>query len=279
MRISVERISDFLFSYAKSYRKAYAEAITPQPMGPGYPAIVSSPFLDADSLEVYIANDGIVLVQIENRSDQWYIAGGPALKIDYEPSRTPDHVLQTLIANNLLGKSIGISRIVAKSMLPDAVWRGEVQGIEQEHVLRDDSLKISLYFKEVNSSLYDIVNALTFGAFGSILNVSLPDRDSQIGDSQLIRNLGMFPADLSTNRFFRYLEIFGSSDDLYWDTRILSLRIYRDLRRDLAQAMSGSSKGGGTISLGGVPSWIESYGNQLKRLQSAIADLKSALQQ
>jgi hypothetical protein len=46
---------------------------------------------------------------------QWYIAGGPALKVDYEPTRTPSEVTETLKAAGVLGKPIGIYRIVAKT--------------------------------------------------------------------------------------------------------------------------------------------------------------------
>ncbi len=89
----------------------------------------------------------------------------------------------------------------------------------------------------------------------------------------------MFPADLSTRRFFEYLEIFGHSDSCAWDLRIVDLRVQRDLRRDLAQAMSNPDGNSGIISFGDIPPWIESYGSRLELLKSAIDDLKSALQQ
>lgn len=279
MLVTIEHIAEFIFAYARRYRETYLKATTPPPEGPGYPAIVRSPFLSASSLDIYVANDGVVLAQLGDRPDPWHIAGGPALKIDYEPSRTPPHVFKTLADHGLLGKPIGIYRIVAKSELPETVWRGEVQGIEREKTLYDSSTEISLNVREVKSSLGDVVKELTFGAYGTILNVFLPTSDSQIGESHLTRGFGMFPADLSTRRFFNYLEIFGHSDPCAWDLRVVNLRVQRDLRRDLAQAMSEPDGGGGTMSFGDTPSWIESYGNRLELLKSAIDDLRSALQQ
>jgi hypothetical protein len=43
--------------------------------------------------------------------------------------------------------------------------------------------------------------------------------------------------------------------------------------------MSNPDGDGGTMSFGDTPSWIESYGNRLGLLKSAIDDLRSALQQ
>ncbi|HBS6612893.1 TPA: DUF4263 domain-containing protein [Klebsiella pneumoniae] len=279
MSVTIEYVAEFIFAYIRKYREAYTKATTSPPRGPGYPAIVKSPFLNASSLDVYVAVDGVVLVQLGDKPYDWNIAGGPAFKIDYEPTRTPPYVSKILAAHDLLGKPIGIYRIVPESELPVTVWRGEVQGIEREEIQHDSSTGVSLNLREVRASLGDVVNALTFGAYWAILNVYLPTSDSPIGETHLTRGFGMFPADLSTRRFFEYLEIFGHSDSCAWDLRIVDLRVQRDLRRDLAQAMSNPDGNSGIISFGDIPPWIESYGSRLELLKSAIDDLKSALQQ
>lgn len=279
MPVTIEQVGEFILAYARKYRDAYAKATAAPPEGPGYPAIVQSPFLGKSLLDVYVARDGVVLAKIGDRSDDWHIAGGPAFKIDYEPTRTPPSVIQTLKAHGLLGKPIGIYRIVAKSTLPDTVWRGKVQKIALEKTLTDSGIQVSLKIREVHSPVSEVINALTFGAYGSILDVHAPSSDSPIGESHLTRGFGMFPADLSTRRFFEHLEIFGHADSCAWDLRLVNLRVHRDLRRDLALAMSTPEGSGGTMSSGDTPSWIESYGNRLELLKEAIDDLRSALQQ
>jgi len=130
MAVTLEMVAEFLFAYANCYRKAYARATAAPPDGPGYPSLPISPFLHASHFDVYVAADGVVINELRDEPEhQWYIAGGPALKVDYEPTRTPSAVTETLKANGLLGKPIGIYRIVAKSELPPPVWHGRVRNI------------------------------------------------------------------------------------------------------------------------------------------------------
>ena len=279
MAVTIERVSEFLVAYTNSYRDAYSKATTPRPHGPGYPALVSTPYLAAASLDVYVAADGVVVVEEKEPDHQWYIAGGPALKIDYEPTKTPAEVQEVLAAHGLIGKPIGIYRIVAKSELPAPVWSGRVRCVARELKIRDMTSGISLHVREVKSSLKEVVQSLTFGAYGLILDPHLPSHASQIGESHLTRNFGMFPADLNNRRFFRHLEIFAHADPCAWDPRLVSLRVQRDLRRDLASVLSDPQRaGGGSMSFGDVPAWIEVYNNRLESLQVAIADLREALQ-
>jgi hypothetical protein len=241
--------------------------------------LVSTPYLEASSLDVYVANNGVVGVEEKEPDHQWYVAGGPALKIDYEPTRTPTAVTDAIAAHGLIGKPIGIYRVVSKSVLPAPVWKGRVRSVARELKTRDKTSEISLCVREVKSSLNDVVASLTFGAYGLILDPHLPNHQSQIGESHLTRNFGMFPADLNNRRFFRHLEIFGHADPCAWDLRLVNLRVQRDLRRDIASVLSDPERaGGGSMSFGNVPTWIEAYNNRLESLQVAINDLREALQ-
>jgi hypothetical protein len=47
--------------YARRYREAHSLALAPPPRGPGYPALVQSPYLTQSSLDVYVAEDGVVV--------------------------------------------------------------------------------------------------------------------------------------------------------------------------------------------------------------------------
>lgn len=278
--VDLDKVAQFLLAYATQYRVAYTKAIAAPPDGPGYPSLPISPFLAGSSFEVFVAGDGVVINHLgEEPEHQWYIAGGPALKVDYEPTVTPPEVTEILRSNGILGKPIGISRIVSKKPLPGPVWRGRVRNISRSIERRDQSTGVFLKIHEVRGTLKETVGALSFGAFGHVLDIHLPSRQSQIGEPHLIKNMGVFPADLSARRFFTHLEIHGQADHCAWDQRTVNVRVQHDLRRDLARSLSDpEGLGGGTMSLGGGPSWVESYSNRLDRLRTAIDALRSALQ-
>lgn len=282
MPVTLERVAEFLFAYTHRYREAYARAITTPPDGPGYPPLPVSPYLQASDFDIYVASDGVVINELRDEPvHQWYIAGGPALKVDYEPTRTPPEIHETLRAAGLSGQFIGIYRIVAKSEIPPPVWRGRVRNIARQLERSDKDTGIVLHLHEVRGTLKEVVTALSFEAYGIILEIHLPTQKSQIGEPHLVRNFGVFTADLSGRRFFSHLEIHGHADNCAWDRRTINLRIQQDIRRDLAFALAGPSQSrGGTMSFGpgpGPPSWIEVYSNRMERLRVAVAALRSAL--
>ena len=277
MVVTLEKIVGFIFAYASNYREGYTRATVAPPDGPGYPSLPISPFLYASNFDVFVASDGVVINELRDEPEyQWYIAGGPAIKVDYEPTRTPPEVIGTLKTEGLLGKPIGIYRIVAKTKLPSQVWLGRVQSIVRLLERHDKATGITLNLWEVRGTLKEVISSLSFGAYGIILDLHLPTQKSQIGASHLIQNIGVFPADLNSRRFFHHLEIHGQSDACAWDMRTVNLRVQQDIRRDLARALAGlGQSGGGTMSFGGRPSWVENYSNRLERLRVAIAALRS----
>lgn len=201
------------------------------------------------------------------------------MKVDYEPTRTPPQVTEKLKAEGILGKPIGIYRIVAKSPMHQSVWQGQVQKIALEIQANDPELNVTLNLREVRTSLAEVVNAMSFGAYGHILDIHLPKTMSPIGQPHLIRNFGIFTADLTGKRFFTHLEIHGQADAAAWDTRTVALRIHHDLRRDLATLLADPKRElGGSMHLGGAPSWIEAYVDRIELLREAIAALRAALQ-
>ncbi len=280
MRVAAETVAEFLFAYTKQYREAYLRAISEPPEGPGFPALPCSPFLAPAVFDVYVTDDGVVINLNSNEPNyQWYIAGGPAFKVDYEPTRTPPEVTKALLAQGAFGKNIGIYRIVAETPMMQSVWRGQILRIVQEVCLSDSAAEISLNLHEVDGPLADVVNAISFGAYGHILNIQLPQPTSQIGVPHLIKNFGIFTADLSGRRFFTHLEIHGQSDAASWDARTVSVRAQHDLRRDLAARLADpTSEGYATLSFGAGPQWTDTYFNRLELLSRAIAALRAALQ-
>ena len=281
MSVDLERVAQFIFAYAAQYRVAYEKATSAPPTGPGYPKLAISPFLTEGEFEVFVASDGVVINHIgEEPNYLWYIAGGPALKVDYEPTVTPPEIIEILQSNDLLGKPIGIYRIVSKTTLPQPVWCGAVRGIARSTERKDASTGIRLKLHEVRDQLKEVIASLSFGAYGYILDIQLPKHESQIGEPHLIKNFGVFTADQASRRFFTHLEIHGQADACSWDKRTTSIRVQHDLRRDLAAALSVPDKpSGGTISFGGTgPSWIEAYSNRLELLGRSVNALRSALQ-
>ena len=279
MSIGIEKLGQFIFEYISKYREGYESFTSLPPNGAGYPKYTVSPFLKSEAFEVILAEDGVVINEIAEEPEyQWYIAGGPALKVDLEPTKTPTEVTQAIQDNGLSGKPIGIYRIVAKEHIPSAVWRGRIKNILYQKIVINDELKVSLHLTEVKTSLEKLVCNLTFGAYGIVLNPHLPDEKSSFGEPYVIEKMGFLPADLNSRRFFKYIEIYGQSDDEAWDERIISLRVKNDLRRDFAKTLS-SPEGdrGGSISMGATNQWVENYTNRLGRLKQAIDDFRNVL--
>lgn len=278
--VTLDGIANFIFRYAAEYRGAYSKATSPPPSGPGYPGFQTSPYLASSTFSVYVTDKGVVINHEGSEPPyQWFIAGGPAFKVDYEPTRTPPEVVRILEQHDLKGKNIGIYRIVAKDPLEDAIWRGEVTGITKSISVEDDNTGIQLHVNRVAGGLTELLAQLTFGAFGRILDAHLPNEDSAIGTPHVIEGMGVFPADLNNKRFLNRLEIFGQSDSCAWDLRLTHIRAHLDVRNDFARALSSPPKEtGGFLSFGNPNAWIKSYSDRLENLRGALSDLRSALQ-
>ena len=279
MRIGIEKLGDFIFNYISKYRDGYESFTSKPPEGAGYPKYSISPFLNSEEFEVMLVEDGVVIIEkAEEPEYQWYIAGGPALKVDLEPTRTPAKVTQILESNGLVGKNIGIYRIVAKEEIKSDVWQGVINNISNSKKVINDDLNVSLHLMEINTSLEKLICNLTFGAFGVVLDAHLPNTETYFGEPHIIEKMGFFPADLNNRRFFNYLEIYGHSDNSAWDERIINLRVKSDLRRDFAKNLSNPKvNSGGLISLGTTNQWLENYTNRLSKLKNAIDDFRNIL--
>jgi hypothetical protein len=278
-RINLEDLECYFAEYLAAYRREYETFVSAPPRGPGYPKVTVSPYLGEAKFDVYLSTTGIIVNQTDvEPAYKWYIAGGPAIKVDYEPTVTPTHVSEILKANDLVGKNIGIYRIVAKKTLPNKVWKGRIEGIIRSSSAENLVAGISVNFYELNITLAELVNTLTFGAFGSILHIRLPENTNDIGYPHIFRRIGIYPADLNHRRFFEYLEIHGQVDRPAWDIRAINLRVKSDLRRDFAQALSATEdRRGASLSFGATTEWAESYTNRLVTLQKAIDLLRKNL--
>jgi len=92
---------------------------------------------------------------------------------DFEPTRTPDEVTELLRREGLLGKPIGIYRIVAPGNdIPAEAWRGELPP-PTSTASRQLADGTTVEACELDLNWSDLVARLTFGAFGPVLDVRL----------------------------------------------------------------------------------------------------------
>lgn len=279
MSVTIENLGEYIFKYISEYRKVFNTFTSPPPNGGGYPKINISPFLESKEFEVFLSQTGVVISEVkEEPKHQWFIAGGPALKVDLEPTRTPKAVTQIIKDNGLEGKHIGISRIVAKQHIPSSVWRGRIKGISVEKTMNKKELDVTLHLRKVETSLDKLICNLTFGAHGIVLDAHLPSSESPIGEPHITEKMGFFPADLNSRRYFHYLEVYGYEDESGWDSRNINLRVKNDLRRDFVKKLSKpEGDSGASMSFGATNQWVENYSNRLGKLMQAIDEFRDIL--
>lgn len=270
----------YLTAYISEYRHEFERLTAPPPRGSGYPARAVSPYLRSGTFRCLLARNGSAIANFGWEPDyDWHIAGGPALMPDYEPTKTPPELTDLLRRGGILGKPVGIYRIVAKEgPMPDAVWRGELPTPTSTAFERlADGTTVEAC--ELDVDWADLVARLTFGAFGPILDVHLQSSSSPYWTPIIVTDLGFFPADRSARRFFHYLELAPHVTPAAWDEQSIWARVYADVRRDFAQAPTQA--GGGIRYPGepppGVPPPSETLATRLPVLRQAIDELRNAL--
>ncbi|OGA17776.1 MAG: hypothetical protein A3I63_09920 [Betaproteobacteria bacterium RIFCSPLOWO2_02_FULL_66_14] len=275
MPLSPASLAAYISAYIQSYRAAHSRLTAAPPQGSGYPDLVVSPYLAPSHFECFLALDGVAVMVSGNEPPySWWLAGGPALMVDLPESQTPPEVTQLLSNSGLLGKPIGIYRIVTKAPLaPDTVYGrfDELTTAVQVSVL-DSTVTV----RSGTISLSTLLERLTFGAFGPILDIHLPSADSDFWRPHIIRNLGFMTADRRNRRFLNYLEIMPHVDDAAWDQRSIPTRVGSDLRRDFGISFAGS-RSGGILSFGGPADWNPPFMDRLASLGVTIAAFERLL--
>jgi hypothetical protein len=260
-------VAAYLGRYAQAYREEYRRLVEGSPSGGGFPALEISPYLvDGDMHAIAAADGAVVLSEQQEPEHQWWIAGGPALMVDYQPSRTPPALTQALKVAGIQGKPIGIYRLVAEKPLPAEVWQGTLGAAAPPVVVKVGGLTLSVVGSELTR--VEILQRLTFGAFGSILDLHLPAATADFWRPHIVRHLGFLTADRGQRRFINYLEILHHAETAAWDTRAIQLRVQSDVRRDFGVAFSNVG-GGGRISFGS-DSWRQPFSDRLALLSIKI---------
>lgn len=271
---SAADILRYIPNYIEVYRQEYQRLIELPPKGAGLPQAPLSPFLLCRRFEILLAKDGVVIfVADQPPKHEWWIAGGPALKVDYEPSRTPAWVTAKLSEHGLFGKPLGIYRIVSKQALPKRIWGGDLPAPIMETKLKDGS---QIHIMQLKCDIDEAVAQLTFGVFGRVLDLHLERNRADFWKPHIISGLGFFNADLTGKRFCNYIEVLPHIDRAAWDTRTIKLRAAADVRRDFAR-FTGKEDGSATYSFGEHSQWVESYQRSLHKLAEAISEFEALL--
>jgi hypothetical protein len=273
--VSAEGIADYLNQYVYQYRQAYERLTGPPPHGSGYPERASiSPYLDDSPMECLLGTDGWAIVDYagEPRNASWHVAGGPAMMIDYEPTAVPDRIPRILSDEGILGKDIGIYRIVSPDKLPIEVWTGSFP-LPSRTVTATCSDK-PLVVKQYDLTIAEIQARLTFGVTTRI-DLLLPSDDDQFWLTRKVRNLGFTTADRAHSRFFRYLEVGRHLNAAAWDSRSTAARVGMDLRWDYGSDLDA----GGSITLVGPSTPLIPAEKVLTSLGASIIGLQHLLDQ
>jgi hypothetical protein len=270
----------YLEEYVRRYRSEYARFVAPPPTGGGYPPLQVSPYLHSESMQCYLAVDGAVVLDMSREPPyDWHVAGGPALMADFPTTRTPPWVTDALNAAGILGKPIGIYRVVSQVGIPEPVWQGRLGDPSQLHTANVDQLVIEVF--RFRYSWSELIRRLTFGALDLILDMHLPAVSAEFWNPRIIRNMGFFPADRNARRFFDYAELLRHTERAAWDERSAWARAHVDLRRDFAHAITAGKEieEGGSLSLTGPePPIGPRFHDRLEALRVATKGLEDLLQ-
>ncbi len=275
--VTLTQIAHYLASYVEAYRSEYRAFVDPAPTGGGYPPLQVSPFLYSTQFLCLVARDGYAIADFSKQPEYpWEIAGGPALVTDFPDSRTPAEIITLLKTEGIWGKPIGLYRIVAQSGIPDDIWRGNLGRLIAKTDVQVGAVQIRV--EQYDIPWVSLIQRLTFGAYGLILDVKLPEPTSPFWRPHITRDLGFVPADRNSKRFFHYLELGPHLDEAAWDERSISIRIAVDLRRDFGYAFARQHQtGGGTISCGAPNLWVEHFHDRLRILGDTISRFATLL--
>jgi hypothetical protein len=242
--LTAEAAARYLTVYAEKYQRESERLTAEPPEGGGFPTIVFSPYCEDADIVCFLAVDGAaVLDQSHEPSYDWAIAGGPALMVDWpDPdSRVPLEIIEDLRKEGLLGKPIGIYRICfEETPVPDEIWQGVLPDSIEEATATGESGP-SFNVRRVDLRWTDLIERLTFGAYGRILDLHLPsDAATDFWQPTVVRDCGFITADRVHRRWFHQLGLIRHLEESAWDPRSAWARAKVDVRRDTVIRRPGS---------------------------------------
>jgi len=275
--VSSRQAADYLAAYALRYREEYEALLNSHFEGVGRPPYPVSSYLGSPEITCHLCDDGYALAdQSDEPGYDWWVAGGPAIMVDYSETRRPESVTAVLRQWGLLGQSIGIYRIVAKRELPQEVWDGTIP--DPIEVRESRAGPTTFEVLKHRSTWLELIQRLTFGALGSVLDLKLPDDRTELWSPTTVHRMGFLTADYLHKRFFNYLELSPHVDYSAWDLRSMRARVQLDVRRDYAESVMRAETGSGAfIHFRKAEMPTETWREPLSTMRSRIADLERLL--
>lgn len=274
--VSVSGAVAYLRAYILAYREEYSHFVDSPPQGGGYPPLWTSPYLDSRKIECWIARDGFAIADLTwEPAYRWDIAGGPAMVTDFPETRVPEPIVRLLKEKGILGQNIGLYRIVAQNGIRDEVWTGSLPDPVEVSEGFVGETRVVVRCLDINWD--DLVQRLTFGAYGLILDPRLPQTSDPFWRPHVVRDFGFLPADRNSKRFFRYLELSPHVDLAAWDLRTVPVRVRVDVRRDFARTFAMGKSSGGTMQIGDQAQWSEHFNERVSRLARVIEEFQTML--
>jgi hypothetical protein len=244
--ISVEQAANYLDRYVGAYKAEHRALTTPPPDGAGFPEIYSSPYLGNGPIHCLLANDGAALYDASVEPGAgWHLGDGD---------------LTRLIVGDQSGS------------IPDEVRRGEIPLPAQKYtfsVVNGPTFVIS----RIEIACDELIDRLTLGF---VRHVPLPATPWDFWKPPIIRDIGFVATDLSSYRWFHYLELLGHGDPAAWEPRSAWVRARSDVRRDIAYGFTTLGHSGGTMSFG-PGGTLEIFRDRLLTLEHAISGLQNLL--
>src|SRR5438132_4421700 len=137
--------------------------------------------------------------------------------VDFKETRTPPEVTEKLRAAGILGKNIGIYRIVGQAGVPEEMWNGTLTEPAETAELSFASTRILVRRLELDCKV--LLQRLTYGALGFILDYKIGTPESDYWTPQIIRDLGFLTADRKRATFYHYLEVLPHVTECAWDSK------------------------------------------------------------
>lgn len=164
-----------------------------------------NPFLGRKDALIYLCSDGLIQLEINPSPEPfWYIIGGPALIADTEPSRTPQWVHDVIRGQNLVGKNIGMYRVVGSADELEPIWNRK-QTWKTTATLR---YRNKLYkFISVDANWRQTLSVITYGVFNPIIKLPPIQSDQDAWDFIEIHNIGFLTADRRLKAMVSYLRV------------------------------------------------------------------------
>jgi len=255
--VAVQAAADYLAAYVRRYRQEYVRFTSAPPAGAGFPKLRISPYVDSTNLDCHLAEDGAVITDLTWAPEyRWEIAGGPALLVDLRDTRVPSWWVNLMKAQGIYGSNIGISRITADA-IPDEIWNGNLP--EPENTATIVEGPSTIHVRGYKLSWIELIQRLTFGAFGLILDLKLPAENIEFWTPRIVRDLGFATADRRNKRFYHYLELLRHVTQAAWDPRSIWARVHVDVRRDFAHVFRAGGQPGGYISFEPAEAMVWDY--------------------